>query len=255
MLNEFIEKDIENVGVFKVTEKGINFLIDSYKVELSRDHEFETSEDEEETSDKPAGNIKSYDPVLFDMLKKLRKDVARKKDLPPYVIFQDPSLEEMATVYPTSKDELSQINGVGMGKVTKFGKDFLEVIANYVDENEIVTASDVVVKSSGKKSMLKIFIIQQIDRMIDLEEIADAKGITVDAVINEIENICYSGTKLNLDYYIDHVLDDDRQDDIYDYFLSAETDSMDEAMEELGDDYSEDEVRLMRIKFMSEYAN
>ncbi len=254
LLNEFIEKDIENIGVFKVTEKGINYLIDSYPVELSRDHEFESTEDEEE-SDKTPVNVKSYDPVLFDMLKSLRKDVAKKKDLPPYVIFQDPSLEEIATVYPTTKQELAQINGVGMGKVTKFGKEFLELITKYVEENEIITASDVVIKSSGKKSLLKISIIQQIDRMIDLEEIAESKNIPVDAVISEIENICYSGTKLNLDYYIDHVLDDDRQDDIYDYFLNAETDSMVEAMEELGDDYSEDEVRLMRIKFMSEYAN
>ena len=254
LLNEFIEKDIENVGVFKVTEKGINYLIDSYPVELSRDHEFETSEDEEESEKTPV-NVKSYDPVLFDMLKALRKEVAKKKDLPPYVIFQDPSLEEIATVYPTTKEELAQINGVGMGKVQKFGREFLELISKYVDENEIITASDVVIKSSGKKSLLKISIIQQIDRMIDLEEIAESKGIKVDDVVTEIENICYSGTKLNLDYYIDHVLDDDRQDDIYDYFLNAETDDMVEAMDELGDDYSEDEVRLMRIKFMSEYAN
>ncbi len=254
LLNEFIEKDIENIGVFKVTEKGINYLIDSYPVELSRDHEFETSEDEEESERAPV-NIKSYDPVLFDMLKALRKEVAKKKDLPPYVIFQDPSLEEMATVYPTTKQELAQVNGVGMGKVTKFGKEFLELISKYVDENDIITASDVVIKSAGKKSLLKISIIQQIDRMIDLEEIAESKGIKVEEVISEIENICYSGTKLNLDYYIDHVLDDEKQDDIYDYFLNAETDDIEEAMEELGEDYSEDEVRLMRIKFMSEYAN
>lgn len=254
LLNEFLEKDIENIGVFKITQKGQEFLESPYSVELSKDHEFIPGQEEEE-SENVKLDTKSYDSNLFEILKSLRKKLARQKEIPPFVIFQDPSLEEMATVYPTTKQELSQINGVGMGKVTKFGKPFLEAIVKYVDENDIVTASDVVIKSSAKRSKLKIFIIQQIDRKIDLEEIAESQNIPVDALIKEIENICYSGTKLNLDYYIDHVLDDDRQDDIYDYFLSVDTDSMDEAMDELGDDYSEEEVRLMRIKFMSEYAN
>jgi len=176
-------------------------------------------------------------------------------DLPPYVVFQYPSLEEMATIYPTTKDELAQINGVGMGKVAKFGKPFLETIAKYVEENDIETASDVVVKSAGQKSKIKIFIIQQIDRKVDLEEIAEAKSMAMEEIINEIEHICYSGTKLNLEYYIDQVLDEDRQDEIIDYFMNAETDSIAVALEELGDDYSEEELRLVRIKFLSEYAN
>lgn len=254
LLNEFIEKDIENVGVFKVTKKGTQFTEKPYALELSKDHEYVPGQEEEE-SENVKLDTKAYDSTLFEILVALRKKLAKQKDIPPYVIFQEPSLEEMATVYPTTKQELAQINGVGMGKVAKFGKPFMETISKYVEENDIVTASDVVIKSSAKRSKLKIFIIQQIDRKIDLEEIAESQSLPVDKLITEIENICYSGTKLNLDYYIDHVLDDDRQDDIYDYFLSTDTDDMIEAMDELGEDYSEEEVRLMRIKFMSEYAN
>ena len=175
--------------------------------------------------------------------------------MPPYVIFQDPSLEEMATVYPTTADDLKKIIGVGDSKARKFGKPFLKLSSEYVEEHYIITSSDVLVKSSGVKSKNKIFIIQQIDRQIDLEEIAEIKGMKYEALIDEIENICNAGTKLNLDYYIDHLLDDDRQDDIYDYFLSAESDNITEAIDELGEHYSEDEIRLMRIKFMSEYAH
>ena len=164
-------------------------------------------------------------------------------------------MEEMATLYPTTMDDLIKIVGVGESKARKFGKPFLAMIEKYVDENDIMTASDVLVKSSGAKSKNKIFIIQQIDRQIDLEEIAESKGLKYEALISEIENICYGGTKLNLDYYIDQLLDDDRQDDIIDYFMSAESDSIEEAMQELGEYYSEDEVRLMRIKFMSEHAH
>ncbi|WP_258102577.1 DNA helicase RecQ [Marinoscillum sp. MHG1-6] len=254
LLNDFIEKDIDNPGVFKVTDKGEKFLIDPYVVELFKDHEYE-SEGEEEEIEREVVNTKAYDKVLFDMIKHLRKEVAKKMDLPPYVIFQDPSMEEMATLYPTTIDDLIKIVGVGESKARKFGKPFLELIEKYVDENDIITASDVLVKSSGMKSKNKIFIIQQIDKQMDLDEIAEAKDMKYEDLIKEIENICYGGTKLNLDYYIDHVLDDERQDDLYDYFLNAETDSIKVAMEELGEFYSEDEVRLMRIKFMSEYAH
>jgi ATP-dependent DNA helicase RecQ len=251
---EFLQKDIENPGVFKLSEKGEKFLSDPYPVKIAMDHEY-TTEGEEEEIEKETVNAKAYDATLFEMLKGLRKKVAKQKDLPPYVIFQDPSLEEMATLYPTSNDDLKQIIGVGESKARKFGKPFIEMIEKYVDENDIITASDVLVKSSGTKSKNKIFIIQQIDRKIDLEEIAESKDMKYEALIEEIEHICDSGTKLNLDYYIDQLLDDDRQDDIYDYFLNAETDDIAAAMEELGEDYSEDEVRLMRIKFMSEYAH
>jgi len=254
LLNEFIKKDIDNPGVLQLAQKGIDFLVDPFPVELVRDHEYET-EGEEEEIEKETVNTTAYDKVLFDMIKNLRKKVAKQKNLPPYVIFQDPSMEEMATLYPTTFDDLIKIVGVGESKARKFGKPFLEMIEKYVEENDIITASDVLVKSAGVKSKNKIFIIQQIDRKIDLEEIAESKGMKYEDLIKEIEHICDGGTKLNLDYYIDQLLDDDRQDDIYDYFMSAESDNIEEAMEELADYYTEDEVRLMRIKFMSEYAH
>ncbi len=254
LLNEFIKKDVENPAVFKVSKKGKEFLEKSYPFYLSKDHEY-TTDGEEEESERAHVNVSAFDKTLFDMLKALRKDIAHREDIPPYVIFSDPSMEEMSTLYPTTMDDLKQIVGVGESKAKKFGAPFLELIEEYVEDNDIITASDVLVKSSGTKSKNKIYIIQHIDQMMDFEEIADARGMTYEQVINEVENICYSGTKLNIDYYIDQLMDDDRQDDIYDYFLNAETDSMEEAMDELKDDYSEDEVRLMRIKFMSEYAH
>ena len=256
LIHEYLAKDIENIGVLKVTHKGRAFVKSPNSVMLSKDHEYESTNEEEEGSDKPPVNAKAYDETLFGMLKALRKKVAHEKDIPPYVIFQDPSLEEMATTYPTTAQELGQINGVGQGKVQKFGNVFLALINEYVDEHDIIPASDVVVKSSVNKSKMKIFIIQQVDRKIDLDEIAETKSIPFSALLTEIENIIYSGTKLNLDYYIDEVMDDDKQDDLYDYFLNAETDSISEALsDEDNADYSEEEIRLMRIKFMSEYAN
>ena len=254
-LQGFLEKDIENIGVLKLSRRGKEFLTKPYKVELSKNHDFSNLETEDDDTS-PKFDGKAYDETLFEILKVLRKKIAKTKDLPPYVIFQDPSLEEMATVYPTTKEELSRINGVGMGKVNKFGKPFIEAIQNYVDENDIVPASDVVIKSAVDKSRLKIYVIQQIDRKISLDEIAYSKGIGFGELMDEIEHICYSGTKLNLDYYIDDILDDDRQDELYDYFMTADTDNIRVAMEELEDeDYSEDELRLMRIKFLSEVAN
>jgi ATP-dependent DNA helicase RecQ len=257
LIYQYLEKDIDNIGVLKITPKGNEFLKSPYSIELARDHDFTTDiEDEEVSSERAPVNAKAYDEKLFEILKTLRKKMAKEKDLPPYVIFQDPSLEEMATTYPTNQEELSQVNGVGMGKVNKFGKEFLEVIQQYVDENDIETATDVVVKSSINKSKIKIFIIQQVDKKTDLEEIAESKGITFDEMLTEIENICFSGTKLNLDYYIDQVLDDHKQEEILDYFLNSETDSLAEAMnDERVSEFTEEEVRLMRIKFLSEYAN
>ncbi|MEM6642109.1 MAG: DNA helicase RecQ [Bacteroidota bacterium] len=254
LLHEFLKKDIENPSVYQVSDKGHRFLADPYSHKLSQNHQYET-EGEEEESDRVPVNSAAYDKVLFGMLKALRKEIAHKEDIPPYVIFSDPSMEEMATLYPTSMDDLKQIVGVGESKAKKFGKPFLSLIEDYVDENDIITASDVLVKSSGKKSANKIYIIQHIDQKMDFEEIADARNMSYEQVIEEVENICYGGTKLNIDYYIDQLLDDDRQDDIYDYFLSADTDSLSEAMDELSEYYSEDEVRLMRVKFMSEYAH
>ncbi|WP_425392972.1 DNA helicase RecQ [Ekhidna sp.] len=255
LLHEFLKKDIENPSVFKVSKKGADFLKSPYSHKLTKDHDYTTEADTEEESDRAPVNVSAYDKTLFGILKKLRKDIAHQEDIPPYVIFSDPSLEEMCTVYPTTMDDLKQIVGVGESKAKKFGEPFLQMIDEYVEENDIVTASDVLVKSSGTKSKNKIYIIQHIDQKMDFEEIAEARGMTYEQVIAEVENICYSGTKLNIDYYIDQLLDDDRQDDIYDYFLNAETDELKVAMEELGEYYSEDEVRLMRIKFMSEYAH
>jgi ATP-dependent DNA helicase RecQ len=258
LIYQYLEKDIDNIGVLKISKKGVAFLKKPHSIELAKDHDFATDGEDEESSERVVINSKSYDEKLFEMLKMLRKKVAKEKDLPPYVIFQDPSLEEMATTYPTTKDELASVNGVGMGKVNKFGKEFLDLIQTYVDENEIETASDIVVKSSVNKSKIKIFIIQQIDRKVELDEIADSKNITFDEMLTEIENICYSGTKLNLDYYIDSVLDEDKQEQIFDYFLESETDSIEDAVDALKDedsDFTEDNLRLMRVKFLSEYAN
>jgi ATP-dependent DNA helicase RecQ len=256
LIYQFLEKDIDNIGALRLTKRGADFLKKPYLVELSRDHDFTTEVEEEEESTERNIVAKSYDAKLYEILKTLRKKIAKEKNLPPYVIFQDPSLEEMATTYPTSKDDLAQVNGVGMGKVNKFGKEFIETIKQYVDENDIETANEVVVKSSVNKSKTKIFIIQQIDRKVDLEEIADTINLTFEDMLTEIENICYSGTKLNLNYYIDQVLDPHKQDEIHDYFMNAESDSLESALQDDSvADYSEEEIRLMRIKFLSEYAN
>jgi len=256
LIYQYLEKDIDNIGVLKISDRGEAFLKRPHSVELARDHDFTTEiEEEEESAEKPI-NTKAYDVKLFEILKTLRRKIAKEKNLPPFVIFQDPSLEEMATTYPTSNDDLAQVNGVGMGKVNKFGEEFLAMIRKYVDDNDIETANEVVIKSSINKSKTKILIIQQIDRKVDLEEIAEKARMSFEDLLTEIENICYSGTKLNLNYYIDQVIDAHKQDDIHDYFMNAETDSLEHA---LGDgtmtDYSEEEVRMMRIKFMSEYAN
>jgi ATP-dependent DNA helicase RecQ len=256
LIYQFLEKDIDNIGALKLTKRGDEFLKRPYALELARDHDFTTAIDEEEESSERTPIAKAYDARLFEVLKNLRKKIAKEKNLPPYVIFQDPSLEEMATTYPISKEDLAQVNGVGMGKVNKFGKEFIAVIQQYVDENDIETANEVVVKSSVNKSKTKILIIQQIDRKVDLEEIAETTSLRFEDLLTEIENICYSGTKLNLNYYIDQVLDPSKQDEIHDYFMNSDTDSLETA---LGDgaiaEYSEEEIRLMRIKFMSEYAN
>jgi ATP-dependent DNA helicase RecQ len=258
LIYQYLEKDIDNIGVLKISKKGHDFLKKPHPIELARDHDFTSDVEDEEGSERVIINSKSYDEKLFDMLKTLRKKMAKEKDLPPYVIFQDPSLEEMATTYPTTKEELASVNGVGMGKVNKFGKEFIDLIQTYVDEHDIETANDVVVKSSVNKSKIKIFIIQQIDRKVDLDEIADSKSISFEDLLTEVENICYSGTKLNLDYYIDSVLDKDKQNQIVEYFLDSESDSIEEAVDALKDedsDFTEDNLRLMRVKFLSEYAN
>ncbi|MDW7695608.1 DNA helicase RecQ [Flammeovirgaceae bacterium SG7u.111] len=255
MLMNMLVKDIDDITIMKITEKGKKFLENPHSVLLYKLHDFEADITDDEDEISSAAQHQASDPVLFDMLKALRKEIAKRKNLPPYVIFQDPSLEEMATMYPCSENDLAQINGVGQGKVRKFGKEFIALISKYVADNDIETASDVVVKSTVNKSKTKIFIITQIDRMIDLDEIAESKGTDLSELLDEIEHICYSGTKLNLDYYIDQMMDEDRQDEVFQYFMEAESDSIQEALDELGDeDYSEEELRLMRIKFLSEMS-
>ncbi len=254
LLHHFLEKDLDQIGVLKLTDSGRAFMEKPHSFMLVKDKDFESIIEKEDHEPKIV--TQSYDATLFELLKKLRRDVAKRKNLPPYVIFQDPSLEEMATVYPTTNEELARINGVGMGKIAKFGKPFLELIQTYVDENDIETESEIVVKSAVNKSKTKIYIIQQIDKKVDLGEIADDKGLSYSELIDEIENICYSGTKLNLDYYIDNILDPDKQDEVYEYFMTAESDDINEALEALGpDEFDEEDLRLLRVKFMSDHAN
>ena len=257
LIFQLLEKDIENIGVLKMTPRGEAFLKKPHALEMARDHDFTTDvENEEVSTERTPVTAKAYDDKLFEMLKDLRKKVAKQKDLPPYVIFQDPSLEEMATTFPTTKEDLAQVNGVGMGKVNKFGKEFLELIKQYVDDNDIETASEIVVKTSVNKSKTKILIIQQIDKKIDLEEIAQTAGLSFNELLTEIENISYSGTKLNLTYYLDDILDKSKQDDIHDYFMNADTDSLEAALnDESLSDYSEEDIRLIRVQFMSEHAH
>ena len=256
LLNEFLSKDINNIGVLTVTEKGKEFLIDPFKVTLFKNHDYDHVTAENEEVEQNVNIDHAYDEELFAMLKQLRKSVAKERGIPPYVVFQDPSMEEMATTFPCNLEELQKVNGVGHGKAMKFGQEFVDLISKYVEENDIITAFDVTVKSTVNKSKNKVFIITQIDKKLDLEEIAEAKGLTMMELLSEIENIVSSGTKLNLDYYIDQVLDEERQEDLYDYFLNAETDDIEAALDdEDNEDYSEDDIRLMRIKFLSEYAN
>ena len=256
LLNEFLEKDINNIGILKITEKGRKFLTDPFPVTLFKNHDYDNLKREDEEVGQEEVVATAYDEKLFDMLKSLRKNVAKAKQVPPYVVFQDPSLEEMATTYPCTMEELQKVNGVGQGKASKFGADFVNLIANYVEENDIITAFDVTVKSAVNKSKNKVFIITQIDKRMDLDEIAESKSLSMANLLTEIENIVASGTKLRLDYYVDQILDDDKQEDLYEYFLNAETDDVATALDdEDNDDYSEEEIRVMRIKFLSEYAN
>ncbi len=256
MIHQLLVRDIDDISIIKITDQGREFIEKPHSMTFTKDHDYaaEAIEEEEDGSTSNVTHAQASDEVLFDMLKGLRKKLAKQKNLPPYVIFQDPSLEEMATVFPCTEDELARINGVGLGKVKKFGKPFIDLISKYVEENDIATASDVVVKTKVNKSKNKIQIIQQIDMKVDLEEIAEDRSMDYDDLIEEIEQICFSGTKLNLDYYIDQIMDDDRQDEIWEYFMEAESDSIDDALDELDEEYSEDEIRLMRIKFLSEMS-
>ena len=253
LVDGMLSKDIETYGIVKITKKGLDFIKNPKSFLMSEDHEYNEMEDEAiVTASKSTGVA---DEVLMGMLRDLRKKVAKKLEVPPFVVFQDPSLEDMALKYPITNDELVNIHGVGEGKAKKYGKEFLELINRYVADNDIVRPDDLVVKSTGVNSVNKLYIIQNIDRKLPLDDIASSKGLTMDALILEMEQIVNSGTKLNIKYWIDEMLDDDQQEEIYDYFMESHSDNIEDALREFEGDYDLEELRLMRIKFISEVAN
>ena len=249
----YLKKDVENYGLLKVTSAGKKFLKSPKSFMIVKDAEFS---DDEGGGMEPEGGLVALDPVLSGMLRDLRKKVAKRMERPPYVIFQDVSIDQMATDYPITLEELMNIQGVGEGKVKQpYAKEFTDLIKKYCEENEIERQVDLRVRTVAKKSMLKVKIIQSIDRQVALDDIANAQGIDFDELLDEIEAIVYSGTKLNIDYFLEEEMDEDHIDDIYDYFAESETDRLSEAVDELGGDYTEEEIRLVRIKFISEMAN
>ena len=260
IVNGFISKDIESYGVLKVTDKGKTFLKKPFSVKFSRDHDYNGGErdggDDDIVLNGKGGGAGAADETLFALLKDLVKKTAKAKSLPPYVIFQEPSLEEMAIQYPVTMEEMTKISGVGAGKAAKYGKPFVDLIKKYVEENEIERPVDMVIKSVVNKSGLKVYIIQNIDRKINLGDMARSKNLTLPNLLTEIETIVESGTKVNINYYIDDLMDEEKQDEIIEYFKESQTDSVEAALKELGEnDYTEEEIRVMRIKFLSDYGN
>ena len=250
----FIKKEIEQYGVVKITEEGEAYLKYPTSFMMTLDHEYNEENDNTIiTNSKSSGG--AADEKLVKLLKDLRKKVANKQGVPPFAVFQDPSIDDMALKYPITMDELSKVHGVGEGKARKFGKDFVKLIADYVEENDILRPDDLIVKSTGVNSGLKLFIIQNTDKKLPLDDIAKSKGLEMSELIREMERIIFSGTKLNIDYAIDDLLDEDQQEEIHDYFMEAENDHIEEALEEFDGDYDEEELRLMRIKFTNEVAN
>lgn len=255
LIHNFVVKEIENYGLIKVTQKGYDYLEKPYSIKFTKDHNYDSLGDDSITL---GGSAKSgaLDTTLFNMLKDLRRDISKKEDLPPFVIFQDPSLQDMTVQYPINLEELKNISGVGAGKAAKYGIPFVQLIDKYVQENEIMRPMDMVVKSVINKSGLKVHIIKSVDRKLSLEDIAKARQMEVGELLTEIERIVASGTKLDISYYTDEVVDEYHQEDIIDYFHEAETDSIEDALEELGEDeFNEMEIRLMRIQFMSDVGN
>lgn len=252
----YFDKDIENYGLLKVTKKGKDFLKKPVSFKITKDDD-EGADDEDGIDDvvvKGGGGGSAVDPVLFSIMKDLRKKMAKKHNVPPYVIFQDPSLEAMATIYPVTMDELQNIPGVGAGKAKRYGVEFLEIIKKHVEENEIERPEDLRVRTVANKSKLKVAIVQAIDRKVALDDLAESKGIEFSELLNEVEAIVYSGTKINIDYFLREVIDEDHMEDIFEYFQEAESDDLEDAIKELGM-YTEDEIRLVRIKFISDMAN
>ncbi|MDE5607623.1 MAG: DNA helicase RecQ [Muribaculaceae bacterium] len=252
IISGYLDRDIENFGIIKITDKGKHFLKSPVSFKIVEDNDFSV---EEEEAPVKSGASCAVDPELYSILKDLRKKTAKKLDLPPYVIFQDPSLEAMATTYPITMEELQNITGVGAGKAKRYGEDFLKVIKAHVEENEIVRPEDLRVRTVPNKSRLKISIIQAIDRKIALDELANSKGLEFDELLDEVEAIVYSGTKINISYFLNEIMDDDRQADIFEYFKESDSDDLNEAFKELGREFSEEEIRLVRIKFLSELGN
>lgn len=251
LISGYLDKDVNNYGVLKITEKGRKFMTKPQSFEIIEDRDFE-EEAEAELHEESAFSV---DPALFTMLKNLRKKMSKEQDIPPYVIFQDNSLEAMATFYPQTLEELQNIPGVGAGKAKRYGTEFCKLIKKHCEDNDIERPEDLRIRTVANKSKLKVSIIHSIDRKVALDDIAVANGIEFDELLDEIEAIVYSGTKINIDYFINEMLDEDLVDDIYQYFKESETDDLDAALDELGDDYSEEEIRLVRIKFISEMAN
>ena len=252
----YFDKDIENYGLLKITKKGKDFLKKpvSFKITTADEEDLEDEDNIDDVVVKGGGGGSAVDPVLFSIMKDLRKKMAKNNNVPPYVIFQDPSLEAMATIYPITMEELQNIPGVGAGKAKRYGAEFLQIIKKHVDENEIERPEDLRVRTVANKSKLKVAIVQAIDRKVALDDLAESKGIGFVELLNEVEAIVYSGTKINIDYFLREVIDEDHLDDIFQYFQEAESDDLEEAITELGE-YSEDEIRLVRIKFISDMAN
>ena len=250
MVNGLIRKDIETYGVMFITDKGKEFLKDVPSFMMTEDHSYE-----EEPEDINSANAVAADPVLLEMLKDLRKKVAKQKGVPPFVVFQDPSLEDMALKYPITIQELTNVHGIGEGKAKKYGSEFVKLIERYVEENDIVRAEDLIVKTTGSNSALKLFIIQNIDRKLPLPDIAQAKGLEMDEFLKEMEQIVYSGTKLNIDYWVNEIFDEEQQEELHEYFMEAESDKISLASKEFAGDYEDDELRIYRLKFISEVAN
>jgi ATP-dependent DNA helicase RecQ len=252
IIGGYLDRDIENYGLLKVTKKGHDFLKNPSSFKIVEDNDFSETDDDVEVK---GGAACAVDPELYAMLRDLRKKIAKKHELPPYVIFQDPSLEAMATTYPINLDELQNIPGVGAGKAKRYGAEFVQLIKKHVEENEIERPEDMRIRSVANKSTMKISIIQAIDRKIALDELADSKCLEFSEMLDEVEAIVYSGTKINIDYFLNEVMDEDHQADIFEYFKESESDDLEAAIKELGSDYTEEEIRLVRIKFLSEMGN